>query len=203
MRRNFVWTQHQLDKLNKVKQILIELDAYLPLTLRQIYYQMVGKGFIENNISEYGMLSQLIKWGRINRHISWDAVEDRGRAVHRGDGWLNKEEFIVNEMDDFLRGYRRHLVSDQNKFIEVWIEKDALSSIFSKITMRYCISTVVCRGFQSITFLNDFKFRVGLYRDEHPDPVLATLSPKERFEYSPEDKRAVMLYFGDFDPSAR
>ena len=46
-RRRLVWTSHQLDKLNKVNIILEELKDYKPLTLRQIYYQLVGKGFIE------------------------------------------------------------------------------------------------------------------------------------------------------------
>ena len=60
-RRRFSWTPLQIDKLNKVIAILNELKAYRPLTLRQVYYQLVGKGYIENKVSEYGMLSRLLK----------------------------------------------------------------------------------------------------------------------------------------------
>ncbi len=44
-RRNWNWTSKQFGKLNKVKAILQELEDYKPLTLRQVYYQMVGEGF--------------------------------------------------------------------------------------------------------------------------------------------------------------
>lgn len=180
-RRQWTWTDKQIDKLNKVKAILIDLERFKPLTLRQIYYQLVGKAHIENKVSEYTMLSKLIKQARIDGYLSWNDIEDRVRVIEYGAGWSNQEEFINDELDDFLERYKRHLVQDQDVFIEVWIEKDALRTIFSRITLKYCISTVVCRGFSSISFLNSFRERV--------------LKAQE------ENKRPIMLYFGDFDPS--
>lgn len=178
-RREWNWTQHQLDKLNKVIAILKELKDYKPLTLRQVYYQMVSKEFIENTTSQYGMLSNLIKWARIDGHIDWGDIEDRGRTFHNESGWSNKDAFISQELDYFLDDYKRDLLQTQNKYIEIWIEKDALSSIFKKVASPYTVSVVVNRGFTSISFLHDFKERI-------------------------QDcgrKEVVMLYFGDFDPS--
>jgi hypothetical protein len=100
-------------------------------------------------------------------------------VLHNGAGWSNKEQFVKEELSSFLSYYRRDLLQTQDKYIEVWIEKDALSSIFRKVTFPYCISTVVCRGFSSISFLNDFKKRLVNH----------------------EEKKPIMLYFGDFDPS--
>ena len=179
MRREWKWTELQLEKLNKVKEILKELREYIPLTLRQIYYQLVGKGYIENKVSEYGMLSNLLKWARIDGHISWEDIEDRVRAFHDLTGWSDSEEFVDASLRHFLSGYRRDLLQTQDKYIETWIEKDALSSIFIKVAKPYTIPVVVCRGFSSISFLNEFR---------------------ERLKYH-QDKQAVMLYFGDFDPS--
>ena len=181
MARRFSWTPHQLDKLNAVQIVLKELEAYKPLTLRQIYYQLVSKEVIENTTSQYGMLSGLLKWARLDGKVSWDDVEDRVRAVHSGIGWDDKEEFIEQELDRFLEGYRRHLVQSQDVFLEVWIEKDALSRLCSTITKEYCVSTVVCRGFSSVTFLHEYANRVDWHRSQGQEPV--------------------MLYFGDFDPS--
>ena len=132
-RRKFSWTGKQVDKLNKVTEILNELKDYKPLTLRQIYYQLVGKGCIENKVSQYTMLSHLIKWARIDGFISWEDIEDRIRAFHDLRGFINKESFISQEIDDFLIGYRRDLLQTQDKNIEVWIEKDALSSVFTRV----------------------------------------------------------------------
>ena len=179
MRRKWQWTRLQMDKLNKIKGILTELDAYKPLTLRQIYYQMVGKDYIENKVSEYSMLSNLLKWARIDGHISWEDIEDRVRSYHDLTGWGGSDEFIDASLKHFLNGYKRNLLQTQDKYIEIWIEKDALSSIFTKVAAPYTIPVVVCRGFSSVSFLNEFA---------------------ERLKYNKE-KQAIMLYFGDFDPS--
>ena len=178
-RREWKWTEHQLEKLGKVNTILEELKDYMPLTLRQIYYQMVGKGFIDNKTSQYGMLSNLIKWARIDGRIGWDYIEDRGRTFHNESGWNNDGDFIKQEVDNFLDDYRRDLLQTQDKYIEVWIEKDALSSIFTKVASPYTVSVVVNKGFTSISFLHEFQKRV----------------------HSHKYQEIVMLYFGDFDPS--
>ena len=162
MRREWKWTELQLEKLNKVKEILKELREYIPLTLRQIYYQLVGKGYIENKVSEYGMLSNLLKWARIDGHISWEDIEDRVRAFHDLTGWSDSEEFVDASLRHFLSGYRRDLLQTQDKYIETWIEKDALSSIFIKVAKPYTIPVVVCRGFSSISFLKSCQSRSGL-----------------------------------------
>jgi len=178
-RRKWVWTPHQLDKLEKIKTIFEELEAYKPLTLRQVYYQLVSKGFIENKKSEYGMLSNLLKWARIDGFISWDDIEDRVRVFHSLKMWKDKGLFIAEELDNFLKGYTRNILQSQKKYIETWIEKDALSSLFSRVCLKYGVPVVVCRGFSSVSFLNEFRGRL----------------------WNHSDKEWIMLYFGDFDPS--
>lgn len=180
-RRIFTWTDKQFDKLNKVTTVLKEFEKYKPLTLRQVYYQLVGKGFIENKVSEYTMLSGLLKHARIDGYVSWGDIEDRVRAFHDLTGWGNSQMFIKKSLEHFLSGYDRDLMQTQDKYIEVWIEKDALSTIFTGIAKRYTIPVVVCRGFSSASFLNDFKNRVE--------------------NHAKNNKSTLMLYFGDFDPS--
>ena len=179
-RQEFKWTQHNIDKLNLVKEILEDLKSYKPLTLRQVYYQLVGKGHIENNKSQYVMLSKLLKWARIDGHILWSDIEDRVRDYHGSGGWDNVDDYIQSEIHGLFKYYSRNLAQTQPKYIEVWIEKDALSSIFTNVAERYYVPVTVCRGFSSVSFLNDFKNRLERYANGRP---------------------TVMLYFGDFDPS--
>lgn len=178
-RREWRWTEKQFDKLSKSKEVLSDLETYTPLTLRQVYYQLVGKGYIENNKSQYGMLSNLLKWARINGYISWDVIEDRTRAFHNLAGWYSYHSFIDASLKHFLSGYARNLLQTQDKYLEIWIEKDALSTIFKKVAGKYTVPVVVCRGFSSVSFLNDFRTRLTYQTDKKP----------------------VVLYFGDFDPS--
>ncbi|MCK6467077.1 MAG: hypothetical protein L6Q53_02615 [Candidatus Brocadia sinica] len=178
-RREWKWTEKQFDKLNKAIQILDELADYKPLTLRQIYYQFVSKGYIENKVSEYAMLSKCLKWARIDGYISWDDMEDRTRVFHDNTGFSDKDQFVTQELDCFLSRYKRNLLQSQEKYPELWIEKDALSSIFTRVARWYCVPVVVCKGFSSISFQNDFRERLSVKQDKQP----------------------LVLYFGDFDPS--
>jgi len=179
-RQKFKWTEHNVDKLTKVKEVLKELSKYKPLTLRQVYYQLVGKGYIENNKSQYVMLSKLLKWARIDGHISWSDIEDRNRDYYGSGGSSNVDTFIENEIDGLFKYYSRNLAQSQPKYIEIWIEKDALSSIFRNVARKYYVPVTVCRGFSSVSFLNDFK---------------------DRLSWKTNGKPSLMLYFGDFDPS--
>jgi len=178
-RRRLAWTKNNIDRLDKVVKILFDLSEYKPLTLRQVYYQLVGKGYIENTRSQYQMLSNLLKWARIDGHIDWNDIEDRVRAYHNHNGWTDKRQYINAYIESMERSYSRNLWQTQKKYVEVWIEKDALSSIFSRVCDKYGVSVVVCRGFSSVSFLHDFKVRLVNHKG----------------------KKSVMLYFGDFDPS--
>ena len=178
-RRKWNWTQKQLDKLSKVISILDDLKEYKPLTLRQIYYQLVSIGYIENKVSEYGMLSNMLKWARLDGHIAWNDIEDRVRAFHNLQGWKDKASFLDTALNSIANQYSRDLWQGQGRYVEVWIEKDALSSIFTNVCSGYGVSVIVCRGFSSVSFLNDF--RVRLIKHDGKEPV--------------------MLYFGDLDPS--
>jgi len=178
-RQKWSWTQFQIDKLNKVRVILDELSEYKPLTLRQMYYQLVGKGYIDNKKSEYISLSNLLKHARLDSYISWDDVEDRVRVYSDLSGWQDRQSFVNYAIDRLVKSYSRDLWQSQGKYVEVWIEKDALSSIFRRICSQYGVSVVVCRGFSSISFLHDYCIRLVKYGHKEP----------------------VMLYFGDFDPS--
>lgn len=180
-RRSWNWTDKQLTRLDEVKRILNDLKEYWPLTLRQLYYQLVSRNIIENKRSSYNSLSKLVKYARLDDYIPWQAIEDRIRQANLNRGWTDKEQFLQDEIENFLTGYRRHLQQGQKNYIEIWIEKDALASIFQRIADPYCVPVCVCRGFASVSFLNDLKNRIMTSQQDNQQPIL--------------------LYFGDFDPS--
>lgn len=181
MRRLWIWTNKQKAKLEKVKAVLASLRNYWPLTLRQVYYQLVAQGVIENKTSEYNMLSQLLKHARLDGSVSWDVIEDRLREARLHRGWEDKSHFIETEVDHFLLGYRRHLQQGQSNYIELWVEKDALSSIFQRVANPYCVPVCTCRGFSSVSFLHELRERILASQTDGQQPFL--------------------LYFGDFDAS--
>lgn len=180
-RQAWSWTDLQLERAKQVQEVVEELRQYWALTLRQIYYQLVAKGYIENNKSSYNALSKLVKWMRIDGRIPWDALEDRSRTLGRKRGWSNTKEFLEHELKTMFKGYTRCRVQTQPKYIEVWVEKDALSQIFHKVVYPYCIRSTAVRGYSSVTFLADYYVRAT--------------------EAIMQGKKPVVLYFGDLDPS--
>ncbi|NIA09555.1 MAG: hypothetical protein GWP10_07470 [Nitrospiraceae bacterium] len=181
MKRRWKWTPKQLARSTQVEKIVNELKEYWPLTLRQIYYQLVAKNLIGNTKSQYTMLSTLIKQMRLDGVLPWDVIEDRTRRVSGKRGFDNPVQFINQQVKGFLKGYSRCLVQDQENYVEIWVEKDALSRIFENIAWTYCIRCVTCKGFMSATFINDYALRAKKAQAQGQQPVV--------------------LYFGDLDPS--
>jgi len=176
-----------------VKTVLNDLREYWPLTLRQVYYQLVASekiidpltkeqlAPIENSINSYKRLSTMLTKARLQRLIPWAAIEDRTRATLASGGWMDAHHFINDEQENFLDGYKRHLTQTQDIALEVWIEKDALSKVAHRAAVKYCVPVVVAKGFSSISYMHQCKQRIT--------------------SYARQGQPTVILYFGDFDPS--
>lgn len=160
-----------------------EMRDYWPLTVRQLYYQLVSKLVIKNNLASYGKVSRVST--KLRRHdiIPWDAVEDRTRRTIEKRGISDVQAFVEEQMESFLdfRYYHRCYVQNQDNYVEVAVEKDALSSILSEAVWQYCTRLNIVKGQVSATMLNDMA---------------------ERFEQAVFDgQNPVLLYLGDFDPT--
>ena len=55
------------------------LREYHPMTLRQVFYQLVSKHIIKNTLGEYKKLSDYLVSARQDGLIPWDWIEDRTR----------------------------------------------------------------------------------------------------------------------------
>ena len=169
------------ERVEDIKVVLKELKAYWPLTLRQVYYQLVSREVIKNELAEYKKLSSLLARARLEGLVNWNAIEDRVRSTLTSGGWDGLSWFIEQESESFLDGYRRNLLCSQDVVPEAWIEKDALSRICHGAALPYCVPVVVARGYSSISFMHQCKRRItGRWA---------------------EGKKTIILYFGDFDPS--
>lgn len=147
------------------------------LTLRQLYYQLVTKNIIANKPEEYDKLGNLLTKGRMCGIVDFDAIEDRVR--------IPRHTYEVDDIDDAISDveklYRLDRQAGQENYIELWVEKDAISSILSRKTSYYHIRMMVNRGYSSTTAMFDAYER-----------ILKQLS---------EGKRVNILYIGDHDPS--
>ena len=147
------------------------------MTLRQLYYQLVARDIMANNDKQYHKLSRMLTDARMCGHVDWDVIEDRVRKPNTPAQW----DSIRDILDAAVNQYRCDRHSEQANYVEVWVEKDALSGVLLPITRKYHLTLMVNRGYSSVSAMHDAALRFGAAEDAGKDTHL--------------------LYLGDHDPS--
>jgi hypothetical protein len=147
------------------------------ITIRHLFYRLVGLGQIEKTEAAYKSLCQhLSKWRR-SGDVAWDSFADNTRWHLGTDTFNGLDEALANT----VKCYRRNLWAQQSAYVEIWGEKDAISGILSREADPFGVRVFTCRGFASLT---------SLYS--------AAQTFKEQVE---RGKKIFIYYFGDHDPS--
>jgi hypothetical protein len=155
-----------------IYQVLSDIQ---PATVRQMFYQLVSRGVIAKTENEYKQtVVRLLGEMRRARQIPFDWIADNTR-------WMRKPATYHSLPDMLQRSiefYRRELWDDSDVYVEIWLEKDALSGVLFDVTAEWAVPLMVARGYPSISFLNSAAEQIEKRR-----------------------KPAYLYYFGDFDPS--
>lgn len=170
--------ENTIQLLTKILKVVREYQEQgYKLTLRQLYYQLVVQNVFSNEQKNYAKLSDLLGEARMSGLCDWDAIEDRIRVPRFPNEW----DDINDAMNTLIEVYRRKRWSDQENYVEVWVEKDALSGVLEPITRDYHVHLLVNRGYSSISAMHDsaIRFRVA----------------------EQNEKNCFLLYLGDHDPS--
>lgn len=135
-----------LELIQLVNSVIAEYEAQgYELTLRQVYYQLVARGYIPNNERSYKNLGNLINDGRLAGLIDWFAIVDRTRYIRNNSHWESPESVI----ESAKYSYMLDRWEQQPNYVEVWVEKDALIGIVSQICRKLDVPHFSCRGYTS------------------------------------------------------
>jgi len=148
------------------------------LTLRQLYYQFVARGKLENSERSYKNLGKLISNARLSGDLDWNAIEDRTRSIGRPSSWSSPRDILRAA----YKGYRRDRWAGQKYSVEVWIEKEALSGVIAPVCQRWDLTSFACKGYVS----QSVQWRAA-----------------KHFEDIDDDVTPVILHLGDHDPSGQ
>ena len=162
----------------KINDIITEYEkSGYSLTLRQIYYQLVSRDLIENTEKSYKNIGNLVNNGRLAGLIDWNALEDRTRKHRALPHWETPSEIVQGA----ARQYRRDLWEGQDRYCEIWVEKDALIGIVEQAADRLDCPCFSCRGYtsQSAMWAAAMRFR----------------------RKTDEGRECVIIHLGDHDPS--
>tara|TARA_R100001086_G_scaffold18482_3_gene9044 strand:+ start:477 stop:1361 length:885 start_codon:yes stop_codon:yes gene_type:complete len=148
------------------------------LTLRQLYYQFVARDYIENSQRSYKNLGSIINDARLAGLIDWSAIEDRTRNLDSKWHFLSPRDAI----EQMRRQYVIDMWENQPNRIEVWIEKEALVGVISRVCRKNDVPFMACRGFVS-----------------QSEMYAAGKRAEKRFLV--DGQETIIIHLGDHDPS--
>lgn len=163
------------------------LEDFHPMTVRQVYYQLISRHVVEVKPGQrpkaaYESVTDALVAARREGLIPWAWIEDRLRKVRNaGDGWDDPDEYWTTQVRYLASMYHRAIWPTQPRYLEVWLEKDALSGIFEDAVSAYNVALQVGRGYDSWSAIKE---------------------ASDRFKCMERvGKPTTILHFGDFDPS--
>lgn len=175
-KKNF--RQQALETITQAESIIEQYQAQgFNLTLRQLYYQFVARVLIPNTEQSYTRLGNIISDARRAGLIDWDAIVDRTRYLRKLSSWDKPQSILESARDS----YHRDLWANQDRRLEVWIEKDALVGVIEDICQRNDVPFFSCRGYVSDSEMWAGAMRSLRHRDNGQDVLI--------------------LHLGDHDPS--
>jgi hypothetical protein len=141
------------------------------LTLRQLYYQFVARGYIPNNQRSYKSLGATIDRARKAGLMDWRYIVDRTRNLM---GYTTYEDpaGIVEAMED---RYHVDLWEGQDFRVEVWVEKEALAGVVQRAALSRGVDYFSCRGYVSQSELHGAALRHRQYERDGQDVVVVHL----------------------------
>ena len=155
--------------------IMAVLAVDHPMTVRQVFYQLVGRGAIAKSETEYkGTVVRLLSELRRAGELPYDWIADNTR-------WMRKPRTfssLLQALEHTAAFYRRSVWAEADAYVEVWLEKDALAGVLLDVTSEYDVLLMVTRGYPSLTYLHSAA-----------EAIAAAGKP------------AYLYYFGDYDPS--
>jgi hypothetical protein len=165
-------------------EIIIRYEKGI-LTLRGLHYQLVSIG-MTNDIAHYKRIVSAMIEARWDGLVDFDSFSDHDREMigitrYEETELHSKIEEGKEQIELWMRAYRKNYWENQPYYPEIFIEKKALQGVFQQTCRQNYITLGACKGYPSLTFLNE---ATGRFKDAEGC-----------------GKKPIILYFGDYDPS--
>jgi len=193
----------------KALEIIVSANAIIKeyaaagddLTLRQLYYKFVSRNLFpddrmylynkarrkwekddsdkatKNAEPNYKWLGDIVSNARLAGYTDWQYIKDRTRASHTVGHWDSPEEIIEYYSDWFKVDTRE----DQDYYIEVWVEKEALAGVLKKVCDKIDVRWFACKGYCSSSAMYE--------------------ASKRFIRQEKAGKETMIIHLGDHDPS--
>lgn len=150
--------------------------------IRRIYYALESHQKIKASPKNYQMVKNALKAARFHGLIHPDLILiDKGRISSAHVSSTVHAHNIINTLHYSAYSYSVNIWDYSEYYLEIWQEKEAMNPEFIKICREYNLRLETGKGDQSIQVIWNAMKRWDLFLSA--------------------DKKIVVLYFGDFNPS--
>jgi hypothetical protein len=166
--------------LAQVDEVLREYRAHLPLTVRQIFYRLVGAFGYPKTEQAYERLGNYLVRARRAKLVPFEAIRDDSASVMDHLHFDGEEDFYAY-VHALGRNYTQDKLAVQRVAIRLHCEAEGMMPQLHNALEPYSVPVYSCSGFDSLTA------RRQLARWFHDTYVYRGKVP-------------VMLHLGDYDP---
>jgi hypothetical protein len=163
--------------LKMVLAVLEEYAEHLPLTVRQIFYRLVGAHGYDKTERAYNRLAEYLVRARRAGIVPFEAIRDDGGTVNAPHGFASVRDFW-GAVRHTAHTYRRHRDHGQAIDLELWVEASGMVPQIARVAHHYGAAVYSASGFDSVTG-----------KREAANRIIERTRP------------TVILHVGDHDPS--
>jgi hypothetical protein len=165
------------DLLDTIRAVLTEYSKYLPLTLRQLFYRLVGAHGYDKTEKAYGRLGECMNRARRDGRIDFDAIRDDDAEIATRTGWESPHQLIEHWQAE-AKYFRLDRQQGQPNRLLIVVEARGMKPQIETVADGYGVPVIGSGGFDSLTAEYDLAGRLG-----HHDGLTE------------------VLHIGDHDPS--
>lgn len=155
------WTPRSktLVLLEQVEAVLDEYAAHLPLTVRQIFYRLVGNHGYAKTEKAYDNLGEMLNRARRAGRVDFDNIRDDGVTKVIPLAFTSREAFIATAKR-LAANYKMDRQHGQAQYVELWVEAAGMVPMLAEVVGEYGIPTYSSGGFDSLTAKHDAAERI-------------------------------------------
>ena len=159
---------YQASRIKRVRSTKVEMAsrqqalydivrAMKPMTVRQVFYQATVRHLVEKTEGGYSKVQTDLVDMRRGGRLPYGWIVDNTRMMRKP----NTHSSIEHALEETAMLYRKSLWHDAPSYVEIWLEKDALSGVVYPITSEFDVPLMVARGYASLSFLHGAAEYIG------------------------------------------
>jgi hypothetical protein len=136
--------------LEDVRAVLETFRAFLPVTLRQVFYRLVATVGYPKDERAYDRLGETLNRARRAGLIDWDDIRDDGFTKRTPTSFDDPSEWAKTVLA-FAKDYRLDRQRFQDGRLVVWCEAGGMVPQLERVAREYSVPVYSSGGFDSVT----------------------------------------------------